>query len=64
MAKFNHMFDVAFAFDSDNDWDEVKADELLRALKKRVDMLELEFLKGDDSIEAFGHLETITEGEE
>lgn len=35
----NHMFDVAFSIDSDKDWEEISAEELLEALQKRIDYL-------------------------
>jgi len=57
--KYNHMFDVAFAFDSDHDYDDLRAGELLQALKKRLSDLERYYMEGDDSIDAFGHLETV-----
>ena len=59
MAKYNHMFDVAFAFDSDHDYDEVTMSELLRALKLRIFKIELEYWCGDNCTEAFGHVETV-----
>ena len=38
--KFNHAFELAFSLDTDNPGDEVTKEELLKALKRRVQELE------------------------
>jgi len=57
MTKYNHAFDVAFALESDKeDWGEVSALELKRALLERIDQIDtdgewLEACSGFDSYE-------------
>tara|TARA_R110002020_G_scaffold109123_1_gene252623 strand:+ start:66 stop:242 length:177 start_codon:yes stop_codon:yes gene_type:complete len=51
--KYNHMFDVAFNFESNNDEENVTIDELIKAMEKR-----LLDLKSEKCIEAFGHCDT------
>jgi hypothetical protein len=54
MAKFNHMFDVAFTLVSgEEDYSKISAAELINALKKRV--VALEFMHEADALEAFGY---------
>ena len=52
--KYNHMYDVAFNFDSNNDEEDVTIDELIKAMEKR-----LLDLKSEKCIESFGHCDTL-----
>jgi len=36
MARYDHMVDIALSFESDNEWEKVTPDELMRALDQRV----------------------------
>jgi len=36
MARYDHMIDLAMSFESDNEWEDVTPDELMRALDQRV----------------------------
>lgn len=49
---FNHMFDIAFEVESDNDWENVMHWEFIEALEKR-----LKYLKENrnEAMEAFGY---------
>lgn len=34
--KYDHLFDVAFSVQSDNDWEDVTPEEFIHALERRV----------------------------
>lgn len=39
MTKYTHTFDIAFAIESDFEWDKVPVSELLAGLEKRLNEL-------------------------
>jgi hypothetical protein len=54
MKKYNHVFDVAFQFDSDNDAENVTEEELRTALNHRLATLD-----HFSDVEVFGHVDTV-----
>jgi len=62
MKKYNHVFDIAFSVESNNEWENVTADELRAALMNRANNL----FKSDDAevLEACGFVDSYDEGEE
>lgn len=53
MAKYNHMYDVAFSLENENEDGEATAVELIAALEKRVAALKA--LPPQEAREAFGY---------
>jgi hypothetical protein len=47
--KYNHAFDIAFEVKTDNEGEDVTADELRRGLRNRIN-----FMSDDEIIEACG----------
>lgn len=50
MAKFNHMFTIAFSFDTENEGASVTAEELFKGLRQRLRDLEQSQLRGSNEI--------------
>jgi hypothetical protein len=62
MAKYSHMFDLAFTVETHRPWDEVTPLEFIRALDKRVqDIKEMYFADSDQITECFGFVDTAEE---
>jgi len=57
--KYNHMYDVAFAIETNNKESAVTVDELIEGLEKRLIQL-----KSERCIDAFGHCDTFELEEE
>lgn len=57
--KYNHMYDVAFTIETNNEESNVTVDELIEGLEKRLVQL-----KSERCIDAYGHCDTFElEGE-
>ena len=52
--KYNHMYDVAFSIESNNEEEEVTVDELIKGLEKRIIQL-----KHENDIESFGYCDSF-----
>ena len=54
MAEYNHMFDVAFTVNSDEeDWKDITFEELIEGILNRLPQLY------HDGLESFGYCDTI-----
>ncbi len=57
--KYNHMYDVAFTIETNNQESDVTIDELIQGVEKRLVQL-----KSERSIDAYGHCDTFELEEE
>ena len=52
--KYNHMYDVAFSIESNNEEEDVTVDELIEGVEKRLVQL-----KSERDIEAYGYCDSF-----
>ena len=62
MTKYNHMMDVAFTIETEEeDWTKIRVDELIGALQRRIHYLQC---NPEEAAEAFGHCDSYKIEEE
>ena len=62
MSKYDHLFDMAFSVESDNDWEDITPEEFIKALDRRVaDVKQMYAADPRQVLEVFGFLDTVSE---
>ena len=60
--KYDHLFDMAFSVESDNDWEDITPEEFIKALDRRVaDVKQMYAADPRQVLEVFGFVDTVSE---